>query len=96
VVLLIIIFLFSSAVESLSSDVSVIKGTIQSISDDISDIRDSLRLAPCEPDYPDGKTIAQIADEFVQKYEPVDVVVEESDVWQQSPDEAPRNYPRKL
>jgi len=72
----------SSAVESLSSDVSTIK--------------DSLRLPPCEPDYPDGKTIAQIADEFVQKYEPVDVVVEESDVWQQSPDEAPRNYPRKL
>ena len=86
----------SAAVESLSSDVSIIKESIQSISDDMSDIRDSLRLASCEPDYPDGKTITQIADEFVQKYEPVDVVVEESDVWQHSPDEAPRNYSRKF
>jgi len=73
-----------------------LRESVAQVSDDITDIRDSLRLPPCEPDYPDGKTISEIADEFVQKYEPVDVVVEESDVWQQSPDEAPRNYPRKL
>ena len=80
--------------ESLRDDVK--KGLIKENEAILESISDSLRLPPCEPDYPDGKTISQIADDFVQKYEPVDVVVEESDVWQHSPDEAPRNYPRKF
>ena len=56
----------STSVENLSSDVSLIK--------------DSLRLNPCEPDYPDGKTIAQIADDFEKHYYPATVEVLENDV----------------
>ena len=72
----------SAAVDSLSSDVSIIK--------------DSLRLSPCEPDYPDGKTIAQIADDFEKHYYPATVEVLENDVVIDSGSDEPDIFCRKL
>jgi len=80
-----------SELRSMRVDLSSIRGEVESLDDNI---KKGLILPQCgsEPE----KGIVQVFDEFSQKYEPVDVVVEESDVWQHSPDEAPRNYPRKL
>lgn len=86
----------TSSLESLSSDVSLIKDFIESISDDLSDIRDSLRLEPCEPDYPDGKTIAEIADDFEKHYYPATVEVLESDVVLDTGFDEPDIFCRKL
>lgn len=38
------------------------------------------RLEPCEPEYPDGETITQVAKEFVENYEPPLVEVLENEV----------------
>jgi len=80
-----------SELRSMRVDLSSIRGEVESLDDNI---KKGLILPQCgsEPE----KGIVQVFDEFSQKYEPVDVVVEEADVWQHSPDEAPRNYPRKL
>lgn len=86
----------SSSIEALSSDVSIIKDSTQSMSDYLSDIRDSLRLAPCEPDYPEGKTITQIADDFEKHYYPATVEVLESDVVLDTGSDEPDIFCRKL
>lgn len=39
-----------------------------------------LRLEPCEPDYPEGQTIIEVAKEFVDNYEPPLVEVLENEV----------------
>ena len=62
------------------SEIRSIKESVESISNDVSDIRDSLRLQPCEPDYPEGKTLAQMVDDFVNDYQPPSVEVLESEV----------------
>ena len=87
-----------SSLQSLRDDVRLMRIELESIHDEVESIDDTLRkgliLPECasEPE----KGLVEVFDEFSQKYEPVDVVVEESDVWQHTPDEAPRNYPRKL
>ena len=86
----------SSSIKALSSDVSIIKDSTQSMSDDLSDIRDSLRLVPCEPDYPEGKTIAQIADDFEKNYYPPVVEVLENDVVVDTGSDEPDIFCRKL
>lgn len=48
------------------------------IQDELERIRKKLHLEPCEPDYPEGQTITEVVKEFTNKYEAVDVVVEES------------------
>ena len=87
-----------SSLQALRDDVRLMRIELESIHDEVESIDDTLRkgliLPECasEPE----KGLVEVFDEFSQKYEPVDVVVEESDVWQHTPDEAPRNYPRKL
>lgn len=43
----------------------------------LGDIKDCLRLDPCEPEYPDGQTITEVLKEFVEQYEPPLVEVQE-------------------
>ena len=43
----------------------------------LGDIKDCLRLDPCEPEYPDGQTITEVLKEFVDQYEPPLVEVQE-------------------
>lgn len=43
----------------------------------LGDIKDCLRLDPCEPEYPDGQTISEVFKEFVEQYEPPLVEVQE-------------------
>lgn len=78
------------------SEVRSIKESVQSMSDDLSDIRDSLRLTPCEPDYPQGKTITQIADDFEKYYYPATVEVLENDVVLDTGPDEPDIFCRKL
>ena len=73
-----------------------ISSSVESISSDLSVIKDSLRLAPCEPDYPDGKTIAEIADDFQKHYYPPVVEVLENDVVVDSGSDEPDIFCRKL
>lgn len=43
----------------------------------LGDLKDCLRLDPCEPEYPDGQTITEVLKEFVEQYEPPLVEVQE-------------------
>lgn len=73
-----------------------LRESVAQVSDDITDIRDSLRLAPCEPDYPEGKTITQIADDFERHYYPATVEVLENDVVLDTGSDEPDIFCRKL
>ena len=73
-----------------------ISAAVDSLSSDVSSIKDSLRLQPCEPDYPDGKTIAQIADDFERHYYPATVEVLENDVVLDTGPDEPDIFCRKL
>ena len=73
-----------------------ISAAVDSLSSDVSSIKDSLRLQPCEPDYPDGKTIAQIADDFEGHYYPATVEVLENDVVLDTGPDEPDIFCRKL
>ena len=72
------------------------KGLIKEDKSILESISDSLRLAPCEPDYPDGKTIAEIADDFEKHYYPTVVEVLENDVVVDTGSDEPDIFCRKL
>lgn len=88
------LFEIRQILESIRDDIK--KGLIKDNEPILDLISDSLRLTPCEPDYPDGKTIAQIADDFEKHYYPATVEVLENDVVLDTGSDEPDIFCRKL